>query len=115
MFNSRFFVTLHHSTNKSDMIRQFLQAVFLLLACKTMAGEIVVNPDGNIHEALRQAREWRRTNDARCQGGITITVKAGRYYMTEPLFIRPEDSGTDQSPLIIRGEAGTVICGDPPQ
>lgn len=80
-----------------------------------MAGEIVVNRDGNIHEALRQAREWRRTNDARCQGGITITVKTGRYYMTEPLFIRPEDSGTDQSPLIIRGEAGAVICGDPPQ
>ena len=35
--------------------------------------------------------------------------------MTEPLFIRPEDSGTDDSPLVIRGEAGAILCGDPRQ
>ena len=40
---------------------------------------------------------------------------AGRYYMNEPLFIRPEDSGTATSPTIIRGEEGTILCGDKPQ
>ena len=35
--------------------------------------------------------------------------------MEEPLFIRPEDSGTPSSPTIIRGENGATICGDTPQ
>ena len=92
------------------------KALILLLSLaavtSTQAGNIVVNAGGSIHNALRQAREWRRTNDPRCEGGITITIKAGRYYMQEPLFIRPEDSGTALSPTIIRGEEGAVICGD---
>ena len=32
--------------------------------------------------------------------------------MHEPLFFRPEDCGTATSPLVIKGEKGTVICGD---
>ena len=32
--------------------------------------------------------------------------------MTEPLFIRPEDSGTAESPTVIRGENGASLCGD---
>ena len=38
--------------------------------------------------------------------------------MNEPLFIRPEDSGTKESPLVIRGTGEnhtSVICGDPRQ
>lgn len=82
------------------------------------AGDIIVTSGDNLHDALRQAREWRRTNDPRCHSGIHIIVKEGRYYMNEPLFIRPEDSGTEDSPTIISGEgngSGTVICGDQPQ
>ena len=89
--------------------------LFLLATHLSHAGEIIVNPGESLHEALRKAREWRRTNDPQCQGGITITLKAGRYYMNEPLFIRPEDSGTESSPLVIRGEYRSVICGDAPQ
>ena len=32
--------------------------------------------------------------------------------MQEPLFLRPEDSGTKESPLVIRGKRQSVICGD---
>ena len=78
-------------------------------------GEITVHEGESLHDALRQAREWRRTNDKRACDGIVINVKAGRYYMQEPLFIRPEDSGTDKAPLLIRGEAGAILCGDPRQ
>ena len=87
------------------------------MAAFATAADIVVDPGGSLHEALRQAREWRRTGDARCIGGINIIVKPGRYYMSEPLFLRPEDSGTASSPLTIRGEEGaeTIICGDPRQ
>lgn len=79
------------------------------------AGEIIINSGEDLHEALRKAREWRRTNDPRCKDGITILIRNGRYYMNEPLFLRPEDSGTAASPLTIRGEQGAVICGDPRQ
>ena len=96
-------------------MKQLLISIFLLLAAHlSYAGEIVVNPDESLHEALRKAREWRRTNDPRSEGGITITLQEGRYYMQEPLFLRPEDSGTKESPLVIRGSGKhkSVLCGD---
>ncbi len=96
------------------MTRYLLTIILLLITGYAFGGEIVVRKGESIHDALRQAREWRRTNDPRCQGGITITLQEGRFYMSEPLFLRPEDSGTKESPLIIRG-SGTlksVICGD---
>ena len=96
-------------------MRHLLTLLFLFTIGHAGAGEITVREGESIHDALRQAREWRRTNDARCQGGITITLQEGRYYMQEPLFLRPEDSGTKESPLIIRGVAKlhkSSICGD---
>ena len=95
------------------MIRRQL-FLFLLsaVAATSTAGNIVVNEGQSLHEALRQAREWRRTADPRCQGGITITLNGGRHYMAEPLFMRPEDSGTPASPTVIRGENGATLCGD---
>ena len=97
------------------MNRHFTLAVVLLVTSTTFAADIIVKPGESIHDALRQAREWRRTNDPRCEGGITITLQPGRYYMQEPLFLRPEDSGTKESPLVIRGigeNHTSVICGD---
>lgn len=77
---------------------------------------ITVNPGESIHDAVRKAREWRRTNNPQCAAyGIEIHLKAGRYYMQEPLFLRPEDSGWEKSFLTIRSEEGAVICGDPRQ
>jgi hypothetical protein len=96
-------------------MKQLLIFLFLLFSAHlSYAGEIVVNPGESLHEALRKAREWRRTNDPRSEGGITITLQEGRYYMQEPLFLRPEDSGTKESPLIIRGSGKhkSVIFGD---
>ena len=96
-------------------MRKLLTQLFFLLACDIQAGEIIVHQGESIHQAFRLAREWRRTNDPRCQGGISIILEAGRYYMNEPLFLRPEDSGTKESPLTIRGIGklnSSVICGD---
>ena len=94
---------------------RLLLPLLALLPLHALAGDIIVRPGDNLHDALRQAREWRRTGDSRCQDGIHIIVKAGKYYMEEPLFIRPEDSGSEDSPTVISGEDGTVICGDAPQ
>ena len=96
-------------------MKRLLTILLLIFALYVNAGEIIVREGESIHNALRQAREWRRTNDPRCQGGITITIQEGRYYMQEPLFLRPEDSGTKESPLVIRGlgkNHQSVICGD---
>ena len=57
-------------------MKHLLISLYLLLAAHlSYAGEIVVNPGKSLHEALRQAREWRRTNDPRCEGGITIRIE----------------------------------------
>jgi len=99
-------------------MKQILTILLLFVCLHTNAGEIIVRKGESIHDALRQAREWRRTNDPRCQDGITIIIEEGRYYMNEPLFLRPEDSGTKESPLVIRGigeKHTSVICGDPRQ
>ena len=99
-------------------MKQILTILLLFVCLYTNAGEIIVREGESIHDALRQAREWRRTNDPRCQDGITIIIEEGRYYMNEPLFLRPEDSGTKESPLVIRGigeKHTSVICGDPRQ
>ena len=97
------------------MTRYLLTSIILLITCYAFGGDIVVHEGESIHDALRQAREWRRTHDPRCEGGITITLQEGCYYMQEPLFLRPEDSGTKESPLVIRGKRQSVICGDPRQ
>ena len=97
------------------MTRYLLTSLLLFICSNIFAGDIIVSEGESIHDALRQAREWRRTHDQRCKDGITIHIKVGRYYMNEPLFLRPEDSGTQDSPLYIKGETGAVICGDPKQ
>ena len=70
-------------------------------------------PKATLTSALRQAREWRRTEDNRIQGGITIYMEGGTYAFYEPVFIRPEDSGTKESPTIIRsvGDEKVILSG----
>jgi hypothetical protein len=65
------------------------------------------HPFASVAMAVRKAREMRRLNDASIKHGIEIIVANGIYRFSEPLFIRPEDSGTEESPTIIRGAEGT--------
>jgi hypothetical protein len=55
---------------------------------------------------LRQARELRRLNDPSVKDGITILLEDGDHVLYEPVFIRPEDSGTPESPTVIRSAPG---------
>lgn len=70
-------------------------------------------PLKTLGQALRQAREWRRLGSSNAEGGINIIMSGGVYRLYKPLFIRPEDSGTANSPTIIRSADGerTVISG----
>ena len=108
------------------MKKLFVTAICILCNHWLLAGEIWISPKGSdfndgtrqspkatLTSALRQAREWRRTEDNRIQGGITIYMEGGTYAFHEPVFIRPEDSGTKESPTMIRsvGDEKVVLSG----
>ena len=108
------------------MKKLFLTAICILCSHWLLAGEIWISPKGSdfndgtrqfpkatLTSALRQAREWRRTEDNRIQGGITIYMEGGTYAFYEPVFIRPEDSGTKESPTVIRsvGDEKVILSG----
>ena len=108
------------------MKKLFVTAICILCSHWLLAGEIWISPKGidfndgtrqspkaTLTSALRQAREWRRTEDNRIQGGITIYMEGGTYAFHEPVFIRPEDSGTKESPTVIRsvGDEKVILSG----
>ena len=108
------------------MKKLFVTAICILCSHWLLAGEIWISPKGSdfndgtrqspkatLTSALRQAREWRRTEDNRIQGGITIYMEGGTYAFYEPAFIRPEDSGTKESPTVIRsvGDEKVILSG----
>ena len=108
------------------MKKLFLTAICILCSHWLLADEIWISPKGSdfndgtrqspkatLTSALRQAREWRRTEDNRIQGGITIYMEGGTYAFHEPVFIRPEDSGTKESPTVIRsvGDEKVILSG----
>lgn len=60
--------------------------------------------------ALRQARELRRLKPDSLSGGLSILFAPGSYFMEEPLYLRSDDTGTEEAPLILRAEqAGTAV------
>ena len=96
--------------------------VALVCHLQMIAGDIFVATNGDdrnagtrehplatVEQALRQAREWRRLKCPEVKGGIRINLESGTYLLQRPIFIRPEDSGTEESPTVIRGAA--VIRG----
>ena len=117
---------VYYTEMKKIMKKLFLTAICILCSHWLLAGEIWISPKGSdfndgtrqspkatLTSALRQAREWRRTEDNRIQGGITIYMEGGTYAFHEPVFIRPEDSGTKESPTTIRsvGDEKVILSG----
>ncbi len=96
----------------------------LMMSAVVMAGDIYVSPNGNdnndgtvakplktLRMALRQARNMRRLNDPNVKGGVTIHLAKGLYQFYEPLYVRPEDSGTEDSPTVIEGQEAVLSGG----
>ena len=101
------------------MKRLTLLLAALVTPLALSAGTIYLSPSGDDHAdgsrqsplrtphaALKMAREWRRTADERTKGGIEICFEAGRYLLERPIYIRPEDSGTADSPTTLRPAEG---------
>ena len=66
----------------------------LVMGCcwsmSALAGEIRITPDSSLADAIRQAREMKRTGKALT---MTIHLAPGIYQLYEPIRLRPEDSG----------------------
>ena len=101
------------------MKRYFVTLAWLLGAVITQAADIYVSPNGSdtnpgtsqqplatINMALRKARELRRLNDPSVAQGVHIILQDGVYSLSEPVFVRPEDSGTPTSPTVIEAAPG---------
>ena len=101
------------------MIRYLLTLTLLTITAACTAADIWVAPNGNdansgtaaapmatVSAALRKARELRRLNDPSIQTGIHIILKGGEYPLSESIFVRPEDSGTEASPTVIEAAPG---------
>lgn len=93
---------------------------------KIQPAYLYVSPKGNDHNdgsinkplatfsmAIRKAREWRRLDNPSIKNGIHIEIEPGVYQLYEPLFIRPEDAGTSQSPTVIESlnDQSVILSG----
>ena len=89
--------------------------IFIILMLLTTgilsAADIYVKPGESLIHAFRQARELRRLDDPSAKKGVTIHLAPGNYYLYEALFVRPEDSGTPESPTIITSDGRAVLHG----
>jgi parallel beta-helix repeat protein len=91
-----------------------LTILLILAGPPVWAQTIVVSPDGPI-KSLAEARDAARSQrSSGRKGSITITVRAGTYYLPETLILGPEDSDTvwqaphGEHPVI---SGGRVISG----
>lgn len=68
-----------------------------------------LQPKATLTAAVRQAREMRRLHVSGIEQGINIVLAEGTYSLYETLNLRPEDSGTKQSPTTICGAEGKKV------
>ena len=96
-----------------------------MLLCRTVAAAVIwVSPAGDdsaegtqeapkatVTAALRAAREMRRKGEVAADEAVTIRLTGGVHRLYEPIFIRPEDSGTAASPTVVECETGSSLSG----
>ncbi len=74
------------------------------------AVQVEVQVGQDLSSALREVREMRRLGKVSDRDTVYVTLADGDYPLTEPLRLRPEDSGTRQGPTIIRAaHAGQAV------
>jgi hypothetical protein len=63
-------------------------------------------PMATLSMAIRTVRNLRRLNDSTIVNGVHIILRGGIYTLEEPILLRPEDSGTEDSPTYIEAATG---------
>jgi hypothetical protein len=97
-----------------------------LPAVDTVAGEpaFFVAPDGNDDNpgtlaepfaTIGRARDAVRAMKQDAGGPVVVAIRRGTYYLRQPVVFAPEDSGTEDAPIVYqayRGEAPVISGGD---
>lgn len=104
------------------MIKYISFLLFIFSSVQSFGADIYVSPNGKdsndgtksapkatLNNALREARNMRRLGKIKKNEPLYIWMAGGTYSLYEPVFVRPEDSGTAESPTIIE-----AIHGDTP-
>ena len=87
------------SSSVNGMLTIAAAGLILLSGCDMLrradAADVVLSPDGTINTpaaAVARARELRRSGAVRGRA-VTVSVRPGRYRLSEPIVLEPEDSG----------------------
>jgi hypothetical protein len=106
------------------MIRKYLYAnlIVLVISCPLFAGaEYFVSTGGSDTNPGTQEQPFATLQHARDairklkqssnlpQEGVTVWIKSGTYYVNEPLILTKEDSGSENTPIIYRGQPGGEV------
>jgi hypothetical protein len=124
MYFTNQYIKKTFKSNKPVIVRKFkiiilIPGLIFFYLNYAKALEIWVSPSGSdsnpgtkelpmetILTALRKARELRRLNDPAVKEGTHIILKGGIFKIVEPILVRPEDSGTEDSPVFIEAALG---------
>jgi uncharacterized Ntn-hydrolase superfamily protein len=106
------------------MIRKYIYAslAILIISCPLFAGtEYFISTDGSdtnpgtqerpfatLQRASSAIRELKKSEDLP-KGGVTVWIRAGTYYVNEPLTLSDEDSGAETAPIVYRGQTGQQV------
>ncbi len=63
-------------------------------------------PVASVSVALRKAREVRRLAKEPLTDPVKVVLRGGVYRLSSPVLVRPEDSGTAESPTVIEAAPG---------
>lgn len=101
------------------MIKHVILFILFFTSLQSFGADIYISTNGKdsnegtktapkltLTNALREARNIRRLGKIKKNEPLNIWVAGGTYYLYESLFIRPEDSGTEDSPTIIQAVEG---------
>lgn len=107
-------------------VYKILTTFLIFMSLSLSAKDLWVSPSGNdsnpgtkeeplasIMMAQRKAREMRRLEKEGIENGINIFLNDGTFRLSEPIFFRPEDSGSKKSPTLFKAADGAnpVISG----
>ena len=69
-------------------------------------------PLGTVHRAQQAVRELKQREPNRSRP-IVVTVRGGTYYLDRPISFGPDDSGTQQAPIVYRayGDERPILSG----
>lgn len=101
------------------MIKSSLMYLLVcLVASSAFSAEIYVSPTGDDNAAgtstaplktIAKARD--KADELKATGPVTVILKEGTYYQTEPLVFAAKNSGTASAPITYKGCGKAVISG----